>query len=152
MWTSRWIITGVNFLIALDVVFFRPRDVTVQMGLASVAIIFSLAGIRASQPGIPTMVNIGVYAHSMPYFSTMFYCCYTIITVVHYKKACDNTMCWEGPEALPPPTSPPPPPAPPTSTLTGLCHRHGRILLEYSDGGRSGDHSNRGRVWAVPLW
>ena len=58
MWTSRWIITGVNFLISLDVVFFRPREVTVQMGLASVAIIFSLAGIRSAQPGIPAMVGI----------------------------------------------------------------------------------------------
>ena len=51
----RWIITGVNFLIAVDCVLLRPREVSVQMGLASVAIIFSLAGIRASQPGIPSM-------------------------------------------------------------------------------------------------
>ena len=47
-----WVITVVQSTNAIDFVYLRPRDIPPTMHVAAIALVFTLPGIRNSQPGI----------------------------------------------------------------------------------------------------
>jgi len=60
-----WLTTLIQFILAIDVAWLRPREVPIAQYAAAIALVFSLPGIRSSEPGIPP---VGIVADVAGFF------------------------------------------------------------------------------------